>query len=205
MIRQGLFGQELHDDFLCSFLKKQGVTAEELEEWERQAQSDYGLQDQSGIAQALTRDAFTHAHFHMRGLPQIAWTGRGTRPGDPIGDICFNIITQKVMSEVRSRVVSWGCTDLLSQPLSEALSSGQPVFLDVAFFDDVAFGIVHQSHETVMMAAAVILSTLCDSARARGLKVNFKQDKTEIMPVLKGQGVRQAKQKLWVKREFCPL
>ena len=33
VIRQGLFGQQMHDEFLCMFLARQGVSPEELEEW----------------------------------------------------------------------------------------------------------------------------------------------------------------------------
>ena len=104
VIRQGLFGQQMHDEFLCMFLARQGVSPEELEEWDRQAQLDFALEDQSPLVQGWTQDAFKNAHFSMRGVSSIALTSRGTRPGDPIGDICFNIIMQKVLAEVRSRV-----------------------------------------------------------------------------------------------------
>ncbi|CAK9014783.1 unnamed protein product [Durusdinium trenchii] len=188
VIRQGLFGQPLHDEYLCMFLARQGISPQELDEWEKQAQLDYALQGQSQLVQNWAQDAFKNAHFSMKGLKSLALTSRGTRPGDPIGDICFNIIMQKVLAEVRQRVSNWGCADLLEQPVQEVLGQDLPGFLDVSFFDDVAFGILHASHERLIAAAAVVLSALCDSARTRGLQVNFQAEKIELMLVLKGRG-----------------
>ena len=201
VIRQGLFGQPLHDEYLCMFLARQGISPQELDEWEKQAQLDYALQGQSQLVQNWAQDAFKNAHFSMKGLKSLALTSRGTRPGDPIGDICFNIIMQKVLAEVRQRVSNWGCADLLEQPVQEVLGQDLPGFLDVSFFDDVAFGILHASHERLIAAAAVVLSALCDSARTRGLQVNFQAEKIELMLVLKGRGARKKKQELWMQAD----
>ena len=90
---------------------------------------------------------------------------------------------------------------LLEQPVHQMLDRGQPGFLDVSFFDDVAFGLVHASHDKLIAAATVVLSALCDSARARGLQVNFQAEKTEIMLGLKGKGVRKKRQELWMQAD----
>lgn len=60
----------------------------------QQAGKDYVLASQSQQIQGMTRDAFRLAHFKMRGLPDAALTQRGTRPGDPVGDVCFNLVIQ---------------------------------------------------------------------------------------------------------------
>ena len=198
VIRQGLFGQNLSVAFLCSFLKYYGVSPAEIDEWERQAQQDAALQDQSPLAQQITADDFCNAHFHMRGLEAVARTSRGTRPGDPSGDTGFNIVMQKVMREARARIASWGGLDLFEGRWDEAISSGQICFADVAFFDDVAFGLIHRANPAVIKAAAITAAALCDSARTRGSQVTFKPEKIELMPMLRGPGVRKFKHNLWV-------
>ena len=85
--------------------------------------------------------------------------------------------------------------------MHQMFDGGQPGFLDVSFFDDVAFGLVHASHDKLIAAATMVLSALCDSARTRGLQVNFQAEKTEIMLGLKGKGVRKKRQELWMQAD----
>jgi hypothetical protein len=36
----------------------------------------------------------------MDGLPEVALTSRGTRPGDPVGDILFNLLMVIIMKDI---------------------------------------------------------------------------------------------------------
>ena len=188
------------DDSLVRFLQISGITSEELHEWRQQASQDYALQKQSQQILGMTRDAFRLTHFRTRGISTAAHTQRGTRPGDPIGDVCFNLVTQTLLKDVRKGMHSLGF-----QSLEEAFRGENghhaPSVMDVSFFDDIAICVLHSEANQVIQAAAQIVSLLADACRKRGLRVNFKPDKTELLLGLKGQGSRQLKQQIHITQK----
>lgn len=188
------------DDSLVRFLQSTGVTSEELHESRQQASQDYALQKQSQQILSMTRDAFRLTHFRMRGIRAAALTQRGTRPGDPIGDVCFNLVMQTLLKDVRKGMHSLGF-----QSLEEAFRGENghhaPSVMDVSFFDDIAICVLHPEANQVIQAAAQIVSLLADACRKRGLRVNFKPDKTELLLSLKGQGSRQLKQQIHITQK----
>lgn len=193
MLRQSLFGHELNDVALCHFLQDHGVGPEELHEWERQAKADFALQGQTPMVQQSTF-AFRQAHFTMR--------SRGTRPGDPIGDITFNILTQLLLKEVRGQLTNLGVLDWLEHPLRAGQGDEmQADFVDVAFFDDAAFCLVAKDCNQVLKIAAQALAVLSDAACKRGKSVNFKPDKTEIVLACTGAGSRILKKRIFLDQK----
>lgn len=199
VLRQSLFGHELSDEALCSFLQQRGISPEELSEWEQQAQLDFALKSQTPAVQQSTFDAFRQAHFTMRGLSYAGRTSRGTRPGDLIRDITFNILTQLLLKEVRAQLTQLGVRDWLVVPgCAGKLDTSQPAFVDVAFFDDAAFCIVAKDCNQVLQVAAQALAILRDAARKRGMNLNFKPDKTEILLACSGPGSRELKKRIHI-------
>lgn len=204
VLRQSLFGHELNDEALCAFLRKHGVSPDELQEWKRQAQADFALADQTPAVQQSTFDAFRQAHFTMRGLPYAGRTSRGTRPGDPIGDITLNILMQLLLKEVRAQLTQLGVHDWLACPQQAGQKNmSQPAFVDVAFFDDAAFCIVAKDSQQVLTLAAQVLAILSDAARKRGMNINFKPDKTEILLACSGPGSRALKKRVHIDQSGC--
>ena len=199
VLRQGLFGSTITDVSLCKFLEAAGIQPDELREWERQAAEDFALSTQTPDVIEFTKDAFRHSHFRVKGVSGAGHTQRGTRPGDPIGDVCFNIVMQVIMSKVRQQMVQMGYRDLLhfEDEQGEVLGSC-PAFVDVSFFDDVAFSVVHSCCQTVVRVATDVLSILCAESRKRGMAVNLRPEKTEILLALKGPGSRKLKEKLLI-------
>lgn len=53
------------------------------------------------------------AHFEVQGLTQVANTARSARPGDPIGDILFNIIMQRILCDVSDELARLGYKDIV--------------------------------------------------------------------------------------------
>ena len=199
VLRQGLFGDAITDVSLCNFLAAAGIQPDELREWERQAAEDFALSSQTPDVIEFTKDAFRHSHFRVKGVSEAGHTQRGTRPGDPIGDVCFNIVMQVIMAKVRHQMVQIGYCDLLQvENEHEEIPGSRPAFVDVSFFDDVAFSVVHSSCQTVVRVATDILSLLCAESRKRGMAVNLRPEKTEILLALKGPGSRKLKEKLLI-------
>ena len=74
----------------------------------------------------LTHDAFEQAHFRMKGLDHIAATKRGTRPGDCIGDVCFNLIMQIIMRDVRTQLKQAGLKDVIETGINTIPQGDEP-------------------------------------------------------------------------------
>lgn len=83
------------------------------------------------------------------------------------------------------------------------LEQSQPAFVDVAFFDDAAFCIVAKDCQQVLTLAAQALAILSDAARKRGMNINFKPDKTEILFACSGPGSRALKKRIHIEQSGC--
>lgn len=46
----------------------------------------------------------------MRGIDRIGIRQRGTRPGDPVGDMCFNLLMSGMLRDYRVRMACNGWT-----------------------------------------------------------------------------------------------
>lgn len=138
-------------------------------------------------------------HFRIQGLPQVAKTARGTRPGDPIGDILFNIIMQRILCDVRDELRRIGSHDVVQHGVHQ--SSAHVQFLEISFFDDVAVGVLHPTTEGVMTAAAQVMPILIEAARKRGLSVNFQQDKSELLISFRGTGSCKIKERVMIHQK----
>ena len=62
----------------------------------------------------------------------------GTRPGDPVGDVCFNLLMSSMLKEHRRSIASDDVHWLEDQNLKQ-----QACFYDVSFVDDVCVMISH--------------------------------------------------------------
>lgn len=72
--------------------------------------------------------------------------------------------------------------------------------LDVSFFDNIAICVLHPDANAVVQASTQLIGVLAHACRKRGLRVNFKPDKTEILLSLRGPGSRQLKQQIHLQQ-----
>lgn len=146
---------------------------------------------QSCLFEKHVEDTFRRSHFCMKSLQTIAHTHRRTRPGDPIGDVCFNILTQVLLAAVHWELEQAGFIDLFQRSVQLDEAVGQkPMFADVSFSDEVAFGILYKKVRQIARLASCALSALYAAGRSSGLSLNFKEDKTEILLSIRGAGIQ---------------
>ena len=55
--------------------------------------------------QCILEDLLHLTHFQIQGINQPCLTTRGTRPGDPIADILFNLCMCRILHDFKQRVV----------------------------------------------------------------------------------------------------
>ena len=198
VLRQFLFRSDWTDRQICWLLHHVGVSPDVFHEF---ANKQIALESFSEHGASILQDIFDQAHFQMAGIPQVAIPSRGTRPGDPIGDVCFNLVMVDMIYRVRDKLQSQGLQWLGSQTGAPWQMSPPDLrgigFLDVAFVDDICMLMVGDGH-LLKKAASHVAGVWCEEAGSRGLCVNFKQDKTELMINFRGVGSRQLRRQTWV-------
>ena len=129
-------------------------------------------------------------------------THRGTRPGDPVGDILFNMLFRLILKDVRIELQQHPEAQWIGTPVDgEGVFNDGPIpstaFAEIAFVDDVAYIVHSKSPELTIGLVQSILSAFKDAAAKRGLKVNFAEGKTEVLVNLVGPGSRASRTRLW--------
>lgn len=97
-----------------------GVSHEELAELLHAAEKDCVTEGMSNHMQKILHDMMVDTFFTIPGLTDPCCTTRGTRPGDPIADVLFNLCMTHLLAHFRAAVaeqsdVPWlGTTDLVT-------------------------------------------------------------------------------------------
>lgn len=163
---------------------------------------DHATKGLSGHADGILRDVFTGTHFVMHSIPGATATTRGTRPGDPIADILFNMAFKLVVLDARCRIQEASSLIWFGHP-SPALdvTCASPIpdagFAEVSFVDDIAYAIHSPSADGLIRNLQVVASCLHDAAFHRGLTINYQAGKTEAIVKLAGPGSIKTKQWVW--------
>ena len=146
----------------------------------------------------LLKDALTNTHFFIQGLDAPCRTTRGTRPGDPLGDLLYNVVMNLVLKDARARIihatgVHW-CGS--PEPCSSMISVGdvpREALLDFAFVDDCAMAVHALTISRVLQVVQASVHAMATAAKGRGLLLNYAAGKTEVVLHLVGRGSRDAK------------
>ena len=95
----------------------------------------------------MLQDMFTATFFEMTDVDEKIATHRGTRPGDAVGDILFNMLFRLILKDVRIELQQHPEAEWIGTPVDgEGVFNNGPIpstaFAEIAFVDDVAY-IVH--------------------------------------------------------------
>ena len=199
VIRQGLFGSTLDETSFMVAMHRLGVTPDDLSTLLRNADSDVATSGISHHVELLLVDLFRGTHFELDGLPEVALTSRGTRPGDPVGDILFNLLMVILMRDITADIQARTSLTWLGQclPVSDVTTHDEvPIaaFCELAFVDDLAVLLRTETIDQLWPAAAHALTAVFAAAGKRGLSLNMEKGKTELLCALVGPGSKKAKQ-----------
>ena len=152
--------------------------------------------------QGLINDMFMGTHFRMRHVEDPTATFRGTRPGDPVADILFNMAFRLIVLDARRKFQSSSPLEFLGAPMPAtdlARVSAMPSagFSEVTFVDDIAYALHGPSPKQVVHALQLMASCLHDAATSRGMQLNYDEGKTEAMIFCAGPGSRAVRRHLW--------
>ena len=149
---------------------------------------------------AIVGECFEDTWFASRDIDNIVCTKKGTRPGDPFGDIVFNFMMSEVLGRVRHRLRANGL--MLKLPSSELSSwcdmtqRGMHEMIDVSFVDDVAAVIAADDPEALKNKTAAVAATYEHELESVGIRLNFKPGKSAAVMHFAGPNAKTAFEQL---------
>eukprot|EP00435_Cladocopium_sp_Y103_P035020 s657_g9.t1 len=143
VIRQGLFQEDLDAQGLRSVMFRLGATEAEINELLAFAHQDAALNGIDPHVAVLLQDLFRNTFFTVEGVQFPCMTSKGTRPGDPVGDVLFNMSMRLILKDVtefiRQRTTAcWEGTPTPSPDLTQDAEPHPFAWWEIAFVDDCA-------------------------------------------------------------------
>ena len=120
---------------------------------------------------------FKGTYFQVDGVDEVALTTRGTRPGDPVGDILFNMVMGLILQDVTNTLqeqtpAKWQGDATPVSDLSEVHPVPDHAWCEVAFVDDLAILLRAPSQQGLYDLALQAFAAIEGAANKRGLKLN---------------------------------
>ena len=194
VLRQGLFRNEICDQHLCYAFKSLGISPDELREVIATVTSEAATEGVSDHCDLVLKGLFEGTYFVMDGVEGVTHTSKGTRPGDPIADLLFNMAMSLIQRSVRSKLAAHQLYDLAHSMKSSNLLETPDVpphgYTAVAYVDDVVIMAHAPTNEAMRHMTQLVVSTFFDEAKHRGLCMNFDARKTEAIFQPAGTGTR---------------
>ena len=210
VIRQGLFQNPVDDTALRAALSRFGMDPDVIHGLLQQASDDYATGGISQHAEFLLSDLFKATFFQVDGIDEVALTTKGTRPGDPVGDILFNMLMTVMMEEVTNYITSrtparWQGDAKPHDNFHLSHEVHDFAWCEVAFVDDLAVLMRAPSQKELEDIIQLAFQAVYVVAEKRGLQLNMEAGKTEVLRAFVGKGAKQAKQQLILSNFLMPI
>ena len=198
---QALLSDQLDPRPVAEALHSWGIPTHLIDMWLQQAKTDHAIRNASPHTEKLIQDCMHNTFFTVDGVPGVCHTTRGTRPGDPLGDLLFNLIMRLVLHDMHAQVQQTSGATWLGAPthcssFAEAEDIPLHAYFDVSFVDDVAVAVHAETLQEVESLIKLVVESFHTAAKARGLDVNFNQGKTEVLWDILGKGSKAMKERL---------
>ena len=158
----------------------------------------------SAHLQKVLHDMMTNTFFTIPGLQDPCNTTRGTRPGDPVADILFNLCMTNLLRSFRTCLalhcpIPWLGEEAPVSDFTEASPMPAEGFVDVTFVDDCAMLVHAPTNQRIEEVIKALVTCFDQAAQSRGLQVNFDRGKTELLWNVVGKGAKATKQTLYTQ------
>ena len=197
LLRQWVLGFNETEDCLRQLCAKVGIpNADEM----ISMASRYPILVDAGASResvALARDWHTGNWISEEHVEEKRFCAKGTRPGDVLADLVFNIAMSWVITQARSKV------PLHEVPVSSSAlpfpaldDSGAVSCSDVSFVDDFALLVATSSPTDLLDSVRKHVCAYSELFAVCGLSLNMSPGKTEAFVTFRGQGAKDAASKL---------
>ena len=201
VLRQSFTSLPSHDEAFMEAMKSFGLTPREIHQLVAAAQEDNATPGLATHLQHVLRDLMQNTYFTVAGILNPCQTTRGTRPGDPVADVLFNLCMCMILRDFRQEVeasstIPWLGDATPVTDLEQIPSMPAEGFVDVTFVDDCVVLLHGRTNDRVAQAIQLIVTALDKASAQRGLSINFDQGKTEVLWTIIGKGAREQKRRL---------
>jgi hypothetical protein len=195
VLRQGLFPQDMDATAFMIAMHRMGVHPQQVATLLEHAQSESAIRNISPHAMLLVKDVLQATCFEMDGLSEVAATTRGTRPGDPIGDVAFNIVMAALLADVTKMLSAthavWEGAPTLVSDFCATADPHAFAWAEVAYVDDLAVLMRSPDNESLVHFAKQATTAVWQAAHRRGLELTIGDGKTELLWALRGEGKKR--------------
>ena len=201
VLRQALTDVQDTTNAAIVALVRLGIHPRDVKQMMEVAARDSATRGISEHGARILKDALTNTYFQVKGCDFPVVTHRGTRPGDPLADVLFNLTMQMILRDTKNLIGEKTDAAWLGQvgstlDVTDVRPLPCPAYLDVSYVDDVVFAIHGFCNAEVCDMATICVDAFQQAAKKRGLLINFDPGKTEVVLTLRGKGTRAVKQQI---------
>ena len=157
----------------------------------------------------LAADVHTATWFSIPGTEGVTETILGTKPGDPLGDLLYNLLMLRVLRALHSELDKEGITVKVGYSStesrlhrSEATRHDKTESLhDVSYIDDEALFMEDIDPQLLLHKVQRAAEIMYAVFRLHGLRLNFGTGKTEALILLRGRGSKAVKKEFLIDNE----
>eukprot|EP00438_Fugacium_kawagutii_P006388 Skav214721 [mRNA] locus=scaffold2250:240981:245369:- [translate_table: standard] len=169
-------------------------------------------------ASALTQShASEHLTYVIRAMHRFTWfvceqerdrvalTTRGSRPGDPIADVLFNLVMSRAMTQIEEKLREHDLLECFSLDKDKPMpfrchGTIQTQFSGQAWVDDLIFMTSSSDPAVLCQKASQIVSIVQQELATMGIEMNLARGKSEALIHLAGPGSRHLRRELHLEQ-----
>ena len=145
--------------------------------------------------------------FSVPGTEHLTATKAGTRPGDPLADICFNFVFTAVIRKLHTQLaeigvlldLQWAGTPTIHFDQEEGIST--ETVMEAIWADDLALLLRSDDAEDLIPRVQRTASLLFDECLSHGLEPNLTKGKSEVVMSIRGRNSVKTRKKVYVELE----
>ena len=154
--------------------------------------------------QAIMKAIHANSWFYVTGeTSKLCTTKSGSRPGDPVADVLYNMLMSRALTTIREKFTEAGIVNHTTlspdgiMPDHIRPSTPLPLVFDgQAWVDDLAFMLMSDSAATLLDTVAKASSIVYTELAAVGVQINLNSGKTEALVSMRGKGSRELRRQL---------
>ena len=126
---------------------------------------------------------------------QVCATRSGSRPGDPLADICFNVVMRRAIQDLDEVFITEGLANSINLPADSpvpfpSLQNRDYWFSSQAWVDDLIFMLADPQPDVLLQKIRRATVLVHRELASLGIELNMSAGKTEVLLCLRGKGSR---------------
>ena len=202
LLRQSIVECEDEGHAVAYAMDKAGVSPESIQQVILDAAKSPVTAELSRHLQAIVKDLLCNTFFTLEGLDLCCRTSRGTRPGDPVADLLYNMVMTTILIDFRTLAMDsledsqteWRGSPEICRDFSQSRDLPRSALFDVTFVDDTVVMFHTTDNQKLVDIVQCLVSSMDKAMTKKGLSISLDPGKTEAILNIRGRGARAFKQ-----------